>query len=342
MMIRPRCAMILLWLSFATTGAAAERLPTMWPPLLQPGDTIMFVSPAGPPERELCERAKQRIEDLGYKVTWREDMFDVEGYLAGSDQRRVAELMQAFNDPEINAILCTRGGYGCMRMLDGLDFEAIRAHPKLVVGYSDITALHAALNRRAGLVSFHGPGPSSGTGGEKPPTDFTQQALRNALVADATPAEGYLIEVPDTVARVGHFGSGKARGRLVGGNLSLVAALEGTPYAVDCEDAILVLEDVGEAPYRIDRMLQQLKLTGKLPQLRGVVLGRFTEDTKSEDKLTEDDRFNTNGVLRQYFEGLGVPVLSNFPLGHVAENCTLPLGAEAEIDAEAGTIRIIR
>ena len=103
-----------------------------------------------------------------------------------------------------------------------------------------------------------------------------------------------------------------------------------------------MLEDVGEAPYRIDRTLQQLKLTGKLPQLRGAVLWQFTEDYKREDKLTEDDRFNTNGVLRQYFEGLGVPVLYNFPLGHVAENCTLPLGTEAEIDAEAGTIRIIR
>lgn len=321
---------------------AEERAPPVWPPLLKPGDTIMFVAPAGPPEGEMCERAKERIEGHGFHVRWRDDMFDVEGYLAGSDQRRADELMEAFADPEVDAIFCTRGGYGCMRMIDRLDFDKIRANPKIVLGFSDITALHAALNGRAGLVTFHGPGPASGLGAEKMPTEFTAEYFHKAVLAGETAGDGYTIDVPESAAHVTHFGAGKARGRLVGGNLSLVAALEGTLFAVDCEDAILVIEDVGEAPYRLDRMLRQLKLSGKLAQLRGAVLGQFTEDYKREDKLTEDDRFNTTGVLRQYFEHAGIPVLHNFPLGHVDQNCTLPLGAEAEIDADSHTLRIIR
>ena len=310
--------------------------------LLETGNLIMFVSPAGPPERELCERARQRIEEQGYRVRWRDDIFDVDGYLAGSDQRRADELMEAFLDPEVDAIFCTRGGYGSMRMLDLLDYEAIARNPKIVLGYSDITALHAALQRRAGLVSFHGPGPASGLGSEDPPTEFTVYTLRQAVLAGLTPPQGYPIVVPETIGQLQAYGSGRARGRLVGGNLSLVAALEGTPYAIECEDAILVIEDVREAPYRVDRMLRQLKLAGKLAQLRGAVLGQFTDDYSREDQLTDDDRFSTAGVLRQYFEQAGIPVLCNFPLGHVAENCTLPLGAEAEIDADARTLRIVR
>lgn len=302
----------------------------------------MFVAPAGPPDRAACERAKERIEHRGFHVKWRDDLFDVEGYLAGSDQRRADELMEAFTDPEVAAVFCTRGGYGCMRMLEWLDFDKIRANPKMLIGFSDITALHAALNGRAGIVSIHGPGPSSGLGGEQPPSEFVAKYFHQVILAGEAPADGYTITVPKDIGEVRHFGSGNARGRLVGGNLSLVVALEGTPYAVDCKDAILVLEDVGEAPYRVDRMLQQLKLAGRLRQIRGAVLGQFTETAKREEDSTGDDRFSVAGVLEQYFKDLGVPVLRNFPLGHVKENCPVPLGAEAEIDAEAGTIRIIR
>jgi muramoyltetrapeptide carboxypeptidase len=335
-------ALLLLCITPMQPSVADEGAPLVWPKLLEPGATIMFVAPAGPPDRSACERAKKRIEDRGFHVKWRDDLFDVEGYLAGSDQRRADELMEAFTDPDVDAVFCTRGGYGCMRMLDLLDFEKIRANPKMLIGFSDITALHAALNGQAGIVSLHGPGPSSGLGGEQPPSEFVAKYFHQAILAGYAPADGYTISVPKDIGEVTSFGSGKARGRLVGGNLSLVAALEGTPYAVDCEDAILVLEDVGEAPYRIDRMLQQLKLAGKLGQIRGAVLGQFTETAKREEDSTNDDRFSVAGVLRQYFEGLGVPVLRNFPLGHVKENCPAPLGAEVEIDAEAGTIRIIR
>jgi muramoyltetrapeptide carboxypeptidase len=275
----------------------------------------------------------------------RDDIFNVEGYLAGTDERRAEELMEAFLDDDVDGVLCVRGGYGCMRILDQLDFDQIRKHRKVLLGFSDVTALHAALQAKAGLVSFHGPGPASGLGSEKGPTDFTAQSLIQAIesgeLSAATGRSGYTINVPESVAKVASYGAGKATGRLVGGNLSLISALEGTPYAIDCRDAILLIEDVNEAPYRIDRMLAQLKLAGKLAQIRGAVLGQFTTEFVREDKLTDDARFDTNGVLAQYFKDAGIPVLMNYPIGHHDQNATVPLGAQVEIDADNRMLRVL-
>ncbi len=332
--------LLLAVIASAACGVAADEPATVWPELLEPGDTVMFVAPAGPPKKDDVLRAKQRIEDRGYKVKMRGDIFAVEGYLAGTDQRRADEFMEAFTDDEVDGVLCVRGGYGVMRMLDRLDFDAIREHPKPVLGFSDITALHAALQAEAGLVSFHGPGPASGLGSEEPPTDFTVKTLLQALEQSGND-DGYAIEVPESVAKVDSYGSGQARGRFVGGNLSLISALEGTPYSINCEGAILLIEDVNEAPYRIDRMLAQLKLAGKLKQIRGAVLGQFTEEYVREDKLTDDKRFDTSGVLAQYFKDAGIPVLVNYPIGHHKQNATVPLGAQVEIDADKKTLRIL-
>jgi muramoyltetrapeptide carboxypeptidase len=317
---------------------AADRDALTWPRLLKPGDTVMFVAPAGPPKKDEVLCAKRRIEDRGYKVKMRDDIFEIEGYLAGTDERRADELMEAFKDDEVDAVLCVRGGYGVMRMLDRLDFDEIRENPKPLLGFSDITSLHAALQAKAQLVSFHGPGPASGLGSEEGPTDFTAKYVIRAL--EATDEPGYAIEVPAAVSKVASYGNGRATGRLVGGNLSLISAIEGTPYAIDCEDAILLIEDVNEAPYRIDRMLAQLKLAGKLEQIRGAVLGQFTTEFVREDKLTDDERFDTNGVLAQYFKDAGIPVLVNYPIGHHKQNATVPLGAQVEVDADKKTLRI--
>jgi muramoyltetrapeptide carboxypeptidase len=337
LMLRQLLTLALVALS--ACGALAGEHEKRWPKLLEPGDTVMFVAPAGPPKKDEVLRVKRRIEDRGYKVKMRDDIFDVEGYLAGTDERRAEEFIEAFADDEVDGVLCVRGGYGVMRMLDRLDFEVIRKNPKPVLGFSDITALHAALQAKAGLVSFHGPGPASGLGSEEGPTDFTARCVIRAL--EASSQSGYVIDVPESVSEVASFGSGKATGRLVGGNLSLISALEGTPYAIDCRDAILLIEDVNEAPYRIDRMLAQLKLAGKLKQIRGAVLGQFTTEYVREDKLTDDARFDTNGVLAQYFKDAGIPVLVNFPIGHHKQNATVPLGAQVEIDAEKKTLRIL-
>jgi muramoyltetrapeptide carboxypeptidase len=321
-------------------ASADERLEMIWPKRLQPGDTLMIVAPAGPVEHKDFDRGLQRIKDRGYRVKMRDDMFAVEGYLGGTDDRRAEELMEAFLDPEVDAVIAARGGYGVMRILDRLDYGKIRDHPKAVLGFSDITALHAALNRKAGIVSFHGPGPASGLGKEKPPTDFTVKYLLRALEDDGQERD-YTIEVTEAVAKVGSFGHGKARGWLTGGNLSLISALEGTPYAIDTKDAVLLIEDVNEAPYRIDRMLRQLKLAGKLDEIKGAVLGHFTTEYVREDKLTDDARFDTQGVLRQYFENAGVPVLVNYPVGHHDQNCTLPLGGVVEVDADQRALRVL-
>lgn len=331
----------LTFVTCVATVQAADAPKMIWPKRLAPGDTVMLIAPAGPPDRAQVMRFKDHIEQRGYKVKLRDDMFDVDGYLAGSDQRRADEFNEAFADPEVDGVLAVRGGYGSMRMLDGVNWDNVKKNPKLVLGFSDITAIHAAMNK-AGIVSFHGPGPASGLGSEKGPTDFTAKYVVRALeVAPDSPAGPYIVEVPESVSKVDSFGHGKAKGRMVGGNLSLISALEGTPYAIDTQDAILMIEDVNEAPYRIDRMIQQLKLAGKLDQIKGAVLGKFTEDFVREDKLTDDKRFDTTGVLRQYFENLGVPVLVNYPIGHYPQNCTVPLGGEVEIDADAKTLKIL-
>jgi muramoyltetrapeptide carboxypeptidase len=322
----------------------SAELPMIWPEPLEPGDTVMFVAPAGDLDEESILEAKRRLEARGYRVEMRQDLFAKEGYLAGPDKRRAKELMQAFLDPTVDAIFSGGGGYGTMRILDRLDYDKIRANPKIFIGFSDITGLHLALNRQAGLVTFHSPTSfrriDSETEGMQP---FTQEYLFRALVDDGEASNnGYTIDIPADAPQPVALGRGRARGRLAGGNLSLISALEGTPFAIDTHDAILLVEDTREAPYRIDRMLRQLQLAGKLDTLRGAVLGQFTRNyDREEDQMTEDPRFTVDGVLRQYFEPLGIPVLMNFPAGHSPYNATLPLGAQVEVDADQGTLRIL-
>ncbi len=329
----------------------------VWPPALEPGATIAFVAPAGDLDRERMERARGRLEGMGYHVVQRDDLFAREGYLAGSDERRAEELMAAFRDPKVDAIFPGTGGYGTMRILDRLDYAFIRNHPKLVIGFSDITALHAALNRRAGLVTFHSPMPMWGLGSPEGMTPLAERWFLRALAReggpwryDATTLADLTSEAPAETgedsgappAPLASWGHGRARGRLVGGNLSMISALEGTPYALDLRGAILILEDVREAPYRVDRMLRQLALAGELAQVRGVVLGQFTRAFDREgDRARDDPRYTIDGVLRQYFEHAGIPVLVSFPFGHVRDNVTVPLGAEVEIDADAVALTVL-
>jgi len=339
-------------MALSASALAAEQAMVR-PDRLERGVTIMFVAPAGELDRDKMMLAKERLEARGYQIKFRQDLFAQDGYLAGTDQRRADELMQAFRDAEVDAIFPGTGGYGTMRMLDLLDYEVIRANPKIFIGFSDITALHAAINRHAGVITWHSPNPMWGLGGISNPeksgrnnlTDFSAKYFYAALEAmdgEQSRPLNYPLEVPaDDVPQPIAFGSGVARGRLTGGNLSLVAALEGTPYALDTRDAILLIEDTREAPYRVDRMLCQLKLAGKLKTLRGAVLGQFTKNYSREDHDIDDPRFSVEGVLRQYFEPLGIPVLMNYPIGHHSMNATLPLGGQVEVDADGGVLRIL-
>ncbi len=295
------------------------------PPLKQ-GDAVAFIAPAGPFDPPPIDRAIAAFEARGYRVKTYGDLYRRHGYLAGTDQERLDELNAAVRDPDVRAILPARGGYGCGRLLDGIDYAAAAADPKRWVGFSDVTALHTALWARCRLATYHGPHPRDGVGREDGLPPNAEAAYWRALEA---PPEGDLLS-PDLVELTTTRVPGIAEGRLVGGNVAVLASLLGTPYAVDTDDAVLLLEDVGERPYRIDRFLLQLRQAGKLDSVRGVVLGYFTDCEPDED----EESLSLEQVFQDYIDPLGVPVLEGFPAGHESPNLTLPLGVRVRLDAD--------
>jgi muramoyltetrapeptide carboxypeptidase len=311
------------------------------PRALRPGDTIAFVAPAGRLDRARMALARKRLEEQGFKVRVPDDLYRARGYLAGSDEARAAELMAAFRDPQVKAVFPGTGNYGTTRMLDLLDYAAIRKNPKIFVGFSDITGLHLALHKRAGLVTFHSPNPMYGLGSPSNLSAFSAEYFWRALLEPAPAgraADGsYVIEPKPGMPPVKSLAGGVTRGRLVGGNLSLVAALMGTPYEIETAGCVLFLEDVGERPYRIDRYLSQLRLAGKFREVRAVILGQFRDcaPKPGEASLSLDE------VFADYFANLGVPVIANFPAGHATNNATLPLGVMVEVDADRGRVTIL-
>ena len=335
---------LLLLLAPGCTAARDGGLPPVYPAALQPGDTIAFIAPASKLDRERMELAQRRLEALGFKVKVPDDLYRSRGYLAGEDEVRAAEVMRAFCDPDVQAIFPGTGGYGITRILDRLDYAAIRRHPKVVIGFSDVTALHLALERKTGLVTFHSPNPMWGLGSPANLREFSAQYFWRALLAreyfDAAGhrlPNGYTIDLPDDVPPLQVLAPGVGRGRLTGGNLSLVVALMGTEYEIQTAGRVLFLEDVGERPYRVDRCLCQLRLAGKLDHLAGVILGQFSDCKPKEDEesLTLDEIFG------EYFAHLGVPVVANFPAGHTPLNATLPLGALVEVNANRPRVTVV-
>jgi muramoyltetrapeptide carboxypeptidase len=352
------CLTILLLTAGEAISQHLETPAPIYAKALIPGDTIMFIAPAGSLDQPRMHLAKQRLEEMGFRVRVPRNLFRRNDYLAGSDEERAAELMTAFVDPEVDAIFPGTGGYGTTRIVDKLDYEVIRKNPKVFIGFSDITALHTAIHQRTGLVTFHSPTPMWGLGSDtnlKPyAANWFWQAILAASYRDPLThamRRGYTIEtkaigetaidnaplladVPPAVTLTG----GRAIGRLIGGNLSVFHALMGTPFEIETDGRILFIEDVGEAPYRVDRMLSTLRLAGKFDHLAGAVLGHFTrregEDTSGETTTIDD-------VLREYFSKLGVPVLMHFPVGHVPYNATLPVGGLAELDADQQSLRIL-
>jgi muramoyltetrapeptide carboxypeptidase len=349
---------VTLFFGFLQAVVCADSPEPVFPKALAPGDTIMFVAPAKYLDEERILLAKKRLEEMGFKVRMPENLFRKHGFLGGSDDGRASELMQAFTDPEVDAVFPGTGGYGTTRIVDKLDYDAIRRNPKILIGFSDITGLHVAINQRTGLVTFHSPVPEYGLGSEnnlsplaakwfwrallaKKYHDPVGDGLRRGYTIETRPRDGdksrdaeVITDVPPAVA----ITKGKSRGRLIGGNLSVLHALMGTPYEIDTDGKILFLEDVGEAPYRVDRMLSTLRLAGKFDKVSGVVLGAFTA---REGESKWDDDASTSDVFRDYFGKLGVPVLANFPAGHVRYNTTLPIGALVELDAEEQTLRVL-
>jgi muramoyltetrapeptide carboxypeptidase len=311
---------------------------TIFPPRLARGSRVALVAPAGPlGERDDVQRGVELCQALGYEPVPGAHVLDRYGYLAGTDQARLADLNQALRDPAIDAVWCLRGGYGVTRILPSIDLDALTRHPKAVIGYSDITALLLALHRATGVVTFHGPMSRA------PLTSFSRSHFEAAL-ASAEPA-GRLGRLPQPAGtlvprspRIRPIRGGIAEGPLVGGNLSLLTALAGTRHFPPLDGAILFLEEVGEDLYRVDRMLSQLRMLGAFDRLSGVIVGQFTDMKRGAG---DGGALGFDEVLTTYLGPLGVPVAYGFPFGHIDDQWTLPIGARARLDAGSGEVDLL-
>ncbi|MDQ3014181.1 MAG: LD-carboxypeptidase [Acidobacteriota bacterium] len=300
------------------------------PARLRIGDLVAIVAPASNLKREYLARGVEELERLGFRVKHRENILDKARYTAGSDERRAEELMQTFIDTEVKAVWAARGGYGVMRILKLLDEELLSANPKIFIGYSDLTALHLYLYRRFGWVSFHGPMAAKDlAGGEE---HYDRGTLLRSLIMASPLGE----IVSDKTEMLHHGQNGKVQGRLLGGCLSLVAAMMGTPDELDTRGSILFLEDTGTRPYAIDRMLQQLKLAGKFDDVRGIVFGEMADCMQHAEQ-----GYTIQEVLAECTADLHIPVMFGLPSGHSSRgNLTLPLGIEATLDSQRGVLSI--
>jgi muramoyltetrapeptide carboxypeptidase len=319
----------------------ALRPSALRPPPVRPGDAVALIAPASPTRSGDLEEAAANLRRLGYRAKIAPQATDREGYLAGSDAARAEAINRAFADPEVRLILCVRGGYGSPRILDRIDYGLVRRSPKAIVGFSDITALLIAIRQRTGLVTFHGPMAEkdfSGRGGLSP---FSEEHLFSLIGPDpfrpgAPPFSDWGSGLSGAPPRRTLRG-GAAEGPLVGGNLSTIAALMGTPFEIDARGAILFLEDVNEEPFRIDRMIRQLELGGKLAAAKGIIIGGFTRCEAKSPK----ESLSLWAIFETYFGDLGIPVLAGFPTGHIPQQATLPLGVRVRLDAGARTVSIL-
>lgn len=332
------------------TGKNAA-MPVIKPQRLQAGDTIGLITPATFITEIQLRGAIEQYEKLGFKVRYTPNMGVRKGYLGGTDQQRAEDLNAMFVDESIKGIFCGRGGYGSGRILPYLNYDLIRSNPKVFIGFSDITALLYGIFGKTGLVCFHGP-----MGGSEY-NDYTTKNLKMVVMEPPLPPLTYAlqndtVQIPNTVAgyleimkeskilpeTVQTITPGTAEGILIGGNLSLMSALNGTAYDLDFRDKLVFLEEVGEAPYRIDRMLTQLLQTeGKLRSAAGIVLGRFN-DCEAEDL---DRSLSLYETLHDRLSGLGIPVLYGLSFGHIDKNLTIPFGIKAKLDTEAQTLTLL-
>jgi muramoyltetrapeptide carboxypeptidase len=284
---------------------------TIKPPRLESGDMIGIIAPAGPVDRDEIQPAINRLKEMGYHPLLSSNLYKKKGYLAGRDEMRLDDLHSMFADHNVKAILCARGGYGTIRLLDRIDYDIIIKNPKIIAGYSDITALLFALLKKTGLVTFHGP------------------VLRD-LACDPRNNMGDLLEMTSSseprmidLSSGSALKHGKAGGMVIGGNLSLISSMIGTPFMPDMKGAILFIEDRGEPVYRIDRMLNHLRLSGVMGGLSGLIAGRFTGCGEEAD---------INRLLKDLTAGIDLPVITGLPVGHDTDNKTIPMGIHAELD----------
>lgn len=301
------------------------------PKALKFGDTVGIIAPASPTTEERVRKAHDKLIQMGFKVKMGKSPYERYGYLSGSDSIRAEDINEMFRDKEVDGIICIRGGYGTPRILDLLDYEAIKNNPKVFVGYSDITALHIAFTQIADLVTYHGPMVASDMIG-----NFSQFSKNNLYKA---------IMETDPIGKISNpqgeeiitINGGIAEGNIIGGNLSLIVDTIGTPYEIDVNGKILFIEEIGEEPYNIDRMLNQLRLAGKLHDAVGIILGDFNNCVSEK----HDENLTLEQVIEDHIKPVGKPTIYNLQAGHCEPMLTIPFGVRALLDADKKELIIL-
>lgn len=321
----------------ASQGQSANRI--LHPKPLHAGDTVALITPStfvSDPDR--LQLVAHTVEYFGLKAKFGRNVGKKWGYAGGTIDERLDDLHAAFSDPEVKAVFCIRGGYAAAQLLDRIDYPLIARNPKIFIGYSDITALHLAIHKLTGLVTFHGPVGTSSF------TEYTQESYKRALFGTrplgtlTNPSESNTLR-PRHHLRTIHPGT--VRGKLIGGNMSLICSTMGTPYEIDTRGRILFIEDVDEQAYTIDRMLTQLRLAGKLQQAAGIIWGECSDCGPKDWKPSfPEGNFSIGEVVDNILGPLKVPIVSGLTIGHTADQLTLPIGVEATLDAGKGTLTI--
>ena len=298
---------------------------TIIPPSISKGDTIGLVAPAGPLNKKSNFTAGVRfLEKKGFRVKYNSHLLNTRGYLAGSDQERADAFNSLWADPEVKALVAARGGYGCLRLLDMINMRQIRRNPKILIGFSDLTVLLAAIYKKTGLVTYHGPMVTTlATIDKKSQTSFL-----NILAG----------KPPDLISPAGLeiLKKGKAEGILLGGNLTTLVHMIATPYEIPWSQVILFLEDIGESPYRLDRLLTHLNRAGRLQKIKGLILGTFSDEDKKETK--NEWQVSVNKRVFELLHHQNIPIWANFPVGHSGKNLTMPMGAPVTMDSSNGKL----
>ncbi len=325
-------------LASAPLLAAAETPGLIKPAPLQEGDTVGLITPSTyTSDPDTLATVERTIRYFNLKAKWGRNVRKKFGYLGGTVQERLDDLHDMFRDPDVKAVFAIRGGYGSAQLLDRIDYDLIRSHPKIFIGYSDITAMHLAIHQKTGMVTFHGPVVLSHF------TPYTQEHFRKALFesgpigAVTNPHETNPLRPEHTLRTVR---PGKARGRLIGGNLTLISTTMGTPYEVDTRGKIFFCEDVDEEPYRIDRMLTQLRLAGKLDAAAGIIFGECSDCRPKDYKPSFNSTFTLGEITDNILGDLKIPVLAGLTIGHTDDQLTLPEGLIATLDADQGELII--
>ncbi|MFL0684259.1 MAG: LD-carboxypeptidase [Algoriphagus aquaeductus] len=321
-----------LGFDFKNNSAAAA----LFPKSIQKGDTVGIISPsAATADRMEFTYAQEAMEALGFKVKLGKNLTNRFGHLAGTDEERAEDFNAMFADPEVKAVICIRGGSGASRILPLINYEQIKRNPKPLLGYSDITALHCALQSQAGLISFHGPN-GSGSWNSFNVKQFDQIFFKKELVTFKNEG-GKGDELVLKANRIQTLKGGTAEGKILGGNLTVLTALSGTPYYPDFQDAILFIEDIGEDPYRIDRMMSTLQLNGTLAKIKGFIFGQCSDCKPGAGYGT----LTVDQIMDQYVLPLGIPAYTGAMIGHIPRQFIVPVGARVKMDADAGSFTLV-